>query len=1019
MLKPRLVSPNISGHVRSHEDLFVDRYRLLLSWALGLTNGQRASAEDLLHDLFIQFTLNQPDLDRIENLEGYLRTMLRNLHLSRLRRASVTQSFTFSFTDYDSVAIGLRAIDSQAESQVQYDRIQVQDELRRICHYACVRKETSKTGSVLILRFFHGYYPSEISLMLRTPGRAVRNWLMLARREARAYIEGPQRLSFMKDQGEDELSQTSYKQKTSDLVPELRESIFRSRQGACLKSKRIREMYHAANAPAIDSSIMAHIVSCSLCLDEVNKTLGLPPLSSRYPTDTLGPDKSSDGGSGGGPTDAGSGGGEFVKLSRRRRNEVVEHRPQELRVMVNGFQLGSQKVSSEVSELTLSVNVDEPVGFVEVISEQGLRLALLTVEAPPGGLAEHRTRVALSDDRTLELSLHFGSTWPNLHLLYQDPTFTEESAAPVIDADQSLHSSIEKETSSLRQNDTVSPNDFSDDIWRDKVSKGWGLVWQPLHKLRNVRFWSLPSTVTAVFAVVLVAALLFAWLHRGPTTKPSAAELLHQSTIAEEANSARVDQVLHRTLNLEERSSTGQLIGRHKIEVWQSATRGVTARRLYDERGSLVAGDWRRADGVQTLYHHGSNPRLQIRNPQSAIRNFDDVWQLEPSAKEFTRLIGNTQSARLEQLSSSYVISYTSGSGSGLIKATLVISRDDLRAVEQILRIAIGGEEREYRFTEASFERHSLDTVAPSVFDAEPELLSSAKTEAPNSKPAPTNPAPDVRSATPVLATAELEVEVLRLLSQAGADLGEQINVTRTSVGLLRVDGLVESERRKDEILRVLSSLKSNTAVVVQIQTVDEALKKAPQDRSATTSAPVEWSNSGDRIPVDSDLRRYFSGRGFTGEALEQQIRSFATRVVNRSQQVQAHAYALRSLVNRFSVQDLQAMDPDAKRKWRSMICAHAEALSRDTAALHRELEGLFPPVSVNGDVPEKIRNDAQLVTAVGRLFALTSANNQNIQSVFTISPSNAQGSGPKSAQFWQTLISVESLAAQIAQVSD
>src|SRR5216684_3539245 len=123
MLKPRLVTRNASGQVGSHEDLFVERYRLLRSWALGLTNGQMAGAEDLLHDLFIQFTINQPDLNRIENLEGYLRTMLRNLHLSRLRRASVAQNSTFSFTDYDSVAIGLRAIDAQAESQMQHDRI--------------------------------------------------------------------------------------------------------------------------------------------------------------------------------------------------------------------------------------------------------------------------------------------------------------------------------------------------------------------------------------------------------------------------------------------------------------------------------------------------------------------------------------------------------------------------------------------------------------------------------------------------------------------------------------------------------------------------------------------------------------------------------------------------------------------------------------------------------------------------------------------------------------------------------
>src|SRR5688500_7319307 len=115
MLKPRLVTPEISGQVSSHEDLFVERYQLLRRWALGLTNGQRAGAEDLLHDLFIQFTLNRPDLDRIENLEGYLRTMLRNLHLSRLRRASAAQNSTFSFTGYDSVAIGLRAINLQAE----------------------------------------------------------------------------------------------------------------------------------------------------------------------------------------------------------------------------------------------------------------------------------------------------------------------------------------------------------------------------------------------------------------------------------------------------------------------------------------------------------------------------------------------------------------------------------------------------------------------------------------------------------------------------------------------------------------------------------------------------------------------------------------------------------------------------------------------------------------------------------------------------------------------------------------
>jgi DNA-directed RNA polymerase specialized sigma24 family protein len=40
-----------------------------------------------------------------------------------------------------------------------------------------VRKETSKAGSVLLLRFFRGYYPSELAQVLRTPRQVVDTWL--------------------------------------------------------------------------------------------------------------------------------------------------------------------------------------------------------------------------------------------------------------------------------------------------------------------------------------------------------------------------------------------------------------------------------------------------------------------------------------------------------------------------------------------------------------------------------------------------------------------------------------------------------------------------------------------------------------------------------------------------------------------------------------------------------------------------------------------------------------------------
>src|SRR6266536_625460 len=174
----------------SHEDLFVERYQRLFSWSLRLTDNDRSQAEDLVHDAFILFTLNQPDLASINNLDAYLHTTLRNLHLSQIRSATRSRFQQLSILDYDSAELGLRGIDPR-------DQISAQDDLRRVCHYACARKETAKIGSVLILRYFHGYYPSEIVRLLRTTRNATDRALLLARGEAKAGLSNPRSFSFM------------------------------------------------------------------------------------------------------------------------------------------------------------------------------------------------------------------------------------------------------------------------------------------------------------------------------------------------------------------------------------------------------------------------------------------------------------------------------------------------------------------------------------------------------------------------------------------------------------------------------------------------------------------------------------------------------------------------------------------------------------------------------------------------------------------------------------------------------
>src|ERR1044072_7129552 len=86
MLEPSEIFRGGEAEALSHEEVFLARYGPLRAWALRLTGGDEGRAEDLVHDAFVQFTLARPDLARVQNLEGYLYQMLRNLNISQMRR---------------------------------------------------------------------------------------------------------------------------------------------------------------------------------------------------------------------------------------------------------------------------------------------------------------------------------------------------------------------------------------------------------------------------------------------------------------------------------------------------------------------------------------------------------------------------------------------------------------------------------------------------------------------------------------------------------------------------------------------------------------------------------------------------------------------------------------------------------------------------------------------------------------------------------------------------------------------
>jgi RNA polymerase sigma factor (sigma-70 family) len=985
MLKPR-------QKALSHEEIFLERYEELRSWALRLAENDHEKAEDIVQEAFIHFTLARPDLKSIANLEGYLYQVLRNLHLSQERRASRSRLQQLSVFEYDTLELALRVVGS-------IDRLQVQDELRRVCRYSCVRKESSRAASILILRFFHGYYPSEIALIARTNRRAVDERLRVARSEARLYLNDPTRLRFLNGHAPAESISTQSVHDPQDFLGELRSIIFGSRQNDCLTRAELEEIYKRDDGAQIPVRHLAHIVSCQVCLESVNSLLGLSSLNERHPPDMIGKDSQPKGHGGG----CGRRGGHNKSFNtyRRRAREVYEHRPQELYFLVNGFILGSQKINSELSEQTLDVSLAEGVGFVEVCSEQDVRLFFMNVEPPPAGDVKQPSRVELSDGRTLELTLTFDNKWPTLHTAYRDPVMKSEAL-------------IEEPSEELKQAATqetlpdINPQESS--RWNRFAAyvSGFG---KPRLRLSG---WLRPGMITAALALLLIASLVFVKM-RAPGI--SAAELLQSSIAGEEKQFGNSELVFHRKLLFDERGDNGsRLIARRTIDVWHSPANELTVSRVFDEQGSLIAGEWVRPNGTSALYQHGSSPqeRAAPSTVAGALIETGELWRLGLSAKDFSALVGAGMMTVREE-SGAYLLEYNNTQGAGsssLVAATLTLRKGDLRAIHQRVVVDHNGERREYHFSEELFEKYPKIHVNRSVFIPDEELLSASdRNETNRLKAQDTVPAAasSLTEAAPVAASPELEIEVTYLLNRIKANLGEQVSLTRTTGGALRVEALVETEGRKEEILRALSPIINNPAVVVRVRTVNEALKAQPERQPGTTEREVVVTNN--RIPAYAELMAYFSQRMVGERGVDEEISRYGNRVMTRSRQALLRASALKKLIERFSPEELSGLAPEARAKWLGMVREHALAYRREVSALRQELRPVFGGV----DEGAEALNEADVRQSAERLLQLSYATDEAVRSAFTISAGGtARTDAVKSRAFWRGLATSEKLAMNI-----
>jgi RNA polymerase sigma factor (sigma-70 family) len=951
---------------QSREEAFTKRYPQLLAWALRLTNQHRALAEDLVQDAFIQFTRARTSLDDIENLNGYLRRMLRNMNLSRLSRtAEQMQERTVSIAEQELLQLASDSTELQRH-------LQTREELHRICEYACKRKESSRAGSVLILRFFLEYSPIEIAQVLCCSRHCVDQWQRFARREIKLYLEHPSRLKFVTAKSAAANHQVRPRNARVGLAEELRDVVFNSCSGECLEPAELKEIYLTASEETLTSEKVGHIVSCDKCLDEVNAILGLPLLAERYqadpPSSRPKPPGASGGGRDDGPTDLS---GKFAK----RLSEVVEHEPKELRICVNSIPVGSLTVSDS-NEVCLNLAEDEEITFIEIFSEQDVRLLFFALPETGADETEQWAEIELSDRRVLKVILD-SFNGRSLRVNYST------ALAPAL--------SIEK----------------------PRLKTGLARISEFISAFLSGKAWVTPAMVTAIIAAIVIGTMFF-W-----RPARSSKELLAQASQRESVVALTTADVVHRTLLLQERNAAGKTISSHRIETWQDSLGRRRVQRVFDETNQLIAGAWEQADGSRTIYHHGA-PLLRDQAHQLLLDG--DTWRIDLSATQFNSLIGSGGATQLQESETNYVIRWDGETGPfneepRLIMATLTLDRTSLTAVKLVLRVKRGTELREYQFTETAGERINSGNVPTNVFSIDevssPVLLRSKDQF--TKHPFPNATVSKTRSS---VASTELEVELEHLLYQAKEDRSEQIALTRTSDGYLHIEGVVDSNARRSELLKALDQVRGNPLVKIHLQTVGEAIRTKATATERSVARTVE--DTPDLVPMDRALREYFTtSRHLSSNDLDGAVRNFSSSVVNRAYRGLFHAIELNRLVNRFSDIQLQTMSPDARAKWLQMIRAHVKAFDRETTQLITDLELVLPNEAESAFKQESsITSDAQLRSAVERLHKNALTTNTAIGAAFTTS-SNGSTAGVKAKEFWRSLLMSKQLAEQISRYQD
>jgi DNA-directed RNA polymerase specialized sigma24 family protein len=942
---------------RDHEKIFLDHYKWLLECACKLTSGSREEAEDLVQDLYVRFVQSEasPDASDEDRLRGYLYKTLKNLSISKGLRNGRDALSNLLVVDYDSVEFALSAVDRSRLLHVRSD-------LARICDYALIRRRTGRAASILILRFFFGYYPSEIVSILQTTRVAVDRLLQIARQEAKVFLTRPGALHFISEAAS--AKTPSFSQYLPDdpavLFAELRRRIFSEVEGKCPEAGEIEDRYNSPPASPWTTTGLAHLVSCSNCLERVNTLLHLPGLAERFPSDFIDRDN------GDPPPPSCTDRSDAPKL-RRKLRETFEHRPSKLQIAVNGEIRGGQEVTSARSNFQIKLKPFSRPEFVEVLSEQGLSLFYLDLDnKETTDPSPQRGEVQLSDERSLvvEITLIGGNHVVNV--AYYDPLLEDVSESwtgdpklsPLVDVPNASHSVPAKARFAAPLRDTLSS-------WRSDLDWRWPLSF---------------GIATCLIAALVGLPVLKNRLEK-TTVLPTATALLTESKHAYEI-AVPPHGAEHRTFAFEVRSDKGSLVDSGKVETFRSRIPNRSASRLLSSNGKLIAGRW--IDGAGKLITYSTKQGLQRpQNTQQPQSTFDVSWANVPDAQGFEQIGRDTGELTVHRNQDSYELDYLDSAVSDsptVVFAHLVLAAASMRPVAETLRIRDGRETREYQFRELTYEVIPANRVQESDFTPEPELLSRRS-----------SPAGDPAIG---LHDAHLALEAIQLLSNLGPEVERIVDIERLSDGSVQLSGVFPSSEQKAAVQRVFEPLAGGGQLKLALHSNDEPAEstKTHELSKVESLSAVEVEN--DHIPFDSELRSALSSEGLSGQTLDGKIREVASDITTHGAQLHREAWSIRQIAaNDFTNSELRLMQPEDKILWLTLLDKQIRSFDQELTALDGDLKFLLSNEKARLQAPGSTipspNNTNELATLARAMNSDSERLDRLLTAGFTLSPSS------------------------------